>query len=56
MKRSEYFTKREFEIVELLKFGYSNIQIAKQLSCSSSSVKKYINNMNIKKIQKIEQN
>lgn len=48
MKRTEYFTKREYEIAELLKFGYSNIQIAKQLGCSSSSVKKYINSMNIK--------
>lgn len=48
MKRTEYFTKKEQEIIKLLKYGYRNIDIGKYLDCSPNTIKKYISNMMIK--------
>ena len=48
MKRTEHFTKKEQEIIKLLKYGYKNIDIGKSLDCSPNTIKKYLSNMMVK--------
>lgn len=42
------FTKREKDVIELLKFGYSNPEIAERLYISQHSIKVYIANLLVK--------
>ena len=42
------FTKREKDIIELLKFGYNNSEIAERLQISRHTIKFYITNLLIK--------
>lgn len=40
-----YFTDREKDVIELLKLGYTNPEIAKKLYIATSSVKYHISNI-----------
>ena len=42
-KKDIYFTKREEDIINLLKFGYSNKRIGEILYCSSGTIKQIMN-------------
>ena len=42
------FTQREKDVIELLKFGYSNSEIAEHLYISKHSIKIYITNLLVK--------
>ena len=42
------FTKREKDVIDLLKLGYSNSEIAERLYISQHSIKIYITNLLVK--------
>jgi len=40
-----HFTKREIDIIDMLKFGFSNSEIANKLNISHNTVKLHISNL-----------